>query len=140
MRGSWLKILLVEPPHKKPQLQLPYKQQVEKSPKLRLKQRRKKKPRKLLSEALSDKAQLRLPKSLQLNSHKVGKNNLLKTWHCNVKVLTYPQCAVLSVRALWKDWLALVWARLLVREKVLQLSVTRTSVIIIKVWLKKLKT
>ena len=55
--------------------------------------------------------------------HKVVKNNLLRTWRCNAKGLTCPQCVVLSVRALWRAWRALAWARLVAHEKVTQPSV-----------------
>jgi hypothetical protein len=69
-----------------------------------------------------NKARSQPVRSLQPSSHKAVKNSLPRTWRCNAKDLTCPQCVVSSVRALWRDWLALVWAQLVVGEKVTQPS------------------
>ena len=122
LRVSSQKILLGEPQRKKPQQLSPHRQRAKKPPELRSKLPQKKKPRKPLSAASLNKARLQQGQSLQLSFRKAHKNSWRKTLRCNVKALTCPPCVVLSVRALWKDWLALAWALVLVRGKVLQPS------------------
>ena len=125
---SWQKILLGEPQQNKLPLPLLHRQQAEKPPKLRLKQQRKRQLKKLLNAVLLNKLLLQQVQSLQPSFHKAVKNNLPRTWRCNAKGLMCPQCVVLSVKALWKVWLALVWARLLAYEKVTQPNVKQLRI------------